>query len=108
MKPSEHPKKQIDYSRYEKAGSHEAADVAVVCNKTVQELSDSIYKKKCGAYQTQLTCRKHAFIDQRLLHDIDAHAADIIKAISDGGPPERSVPERLICILHLIFRYFVS
>ena len=88
--------KQIDYGRNEKAGGHEAADVAVVCDEAVQELAHSIYEQECRSDKSEFSSRKHTPVDKRLLEHTDAHSTDIVETVCGSHPPEGLPPERLV------------
>ena len=107
MEDTEDSHQEVDYGRYEESRGHETPDVAVICDESVDELADSIDEEQSRSYKTELSCRKHALVDKRLLHHAQTQTAHIIKAVGHRDAPECLSPQRSVGLCLIFLRNLV-
>ena len=95
---------QIHHGRYAYAHRHESADIAIIGNETVGELTYGIYKIKSRTNDTQLPGRKGAAVYERLLHHTQRSPAHIVQGIGHRHAPESAFPQTLVGSVYLAFR----
>ena len=99
---AEYAHKKVYGCRDREACEHESADIAVVCYEAVQELSYGIDKKEGRAYDSELACCEHTFVNEGLLDHAEAHSTHIVQTICDSNSPESLVSEGSVRRAHFV------
>ena len=104
MEQSQHSHEEIDYGGYEQTCGHEAADIAVICDESVDELADSIDEEQGRTDKAKLSGGENTLVDKRLLDYAQTQTAHIIKTIGNRDAPECLSLQGFIDICLLILR----
>ena len=77
------PHQGVGRGRDDESRGHEALDVAVVGDESVDELADGIGEEECRADDSQLRCVQGPAVENGFLHDVETGAADVVEAVSE-------------------------
>ena len=74
---------QVGHCRYRKTRGHEAFDVAVVGEKSVDEFADGVGEQQRRTDDTQLRGVERPAFENRILDHVETRAADVIETVTD-------------------------
>ena len=82
---TQHPDQQVRHRRDAEPRGHEALDVAVVGEESVDELPDGIGEEQGRADQTELRGVERPAFEDGFLHHVEARPTDVIETVPDGS-----------------------
>lgn len=86
----------VDNRRDEKTRCHRAADIAVVGKETVDELAKSVHEENGAGNVAETLCAEKTRVNQRLLDNAKADAADVESRVAENDSDERLASKRLV------------
>ena len=79
---------QVGDRRYRKTRGHEAFDVAVVGEESVDEFADGVGEQQRRTDDAQLRGVQRPAFEDGLFHHVETRAADVIETVADGAGDE--------------------